>query len=247
MRTPASSVFDTVPWSEFVKDFRWRQGQHAAIIKPTGGGKTTLEGAILSVSPPAPCTVVLVTKVYDKTFPKQFPAEAGWKRVEEWPPPRHYKRVLLWPRYDDCRTIPEIIAKQKRVFTHALDSIFMERGWTVVFDEEHYQCEMLGLYQRITMFHTQGRSSGLTCVDGVQRPVSVPKATFSGAHHAFVGNTTDVDDFKKIKELGTKYKQDIVLVAPELDEFEFLYVPSRLKGREPVRTTVDLSALTKAA
>lgn len=232
-------TFDTVSWSDFLRDFKWKQGEHAAIIKPTGGGKTTLLGAVLPYHR-SPACVILVTKVHDDTIRKQFPASEGWKRVEEWPPPRHVNRVLLWPRAG--RSIPETLAIQRKVFREALDSIFLERGWTVVFDEEHYMCADLGLAAYVAMFHHQGRSSGLTCVDGIQRPKFVPLITYSSATHAWIGSTTDEDDLKRIAALGGRYKRDVATVVQDLDFFEMLYLPVRVPKGVPLRTTVDLTA-----
>lgn len=232
------SVYDVVSWEQFTKDFRWRQGEHLLVVKPTGGGKSTLLGALLPFQKTA-AIVVLVTKVYDETFTKQFSKRDGWHRIEEWPPPRYANKVLLWPRAG--KTIRETKAIQRRVFRDALDRIFQERGWTVVFDEEHYLCADLGLTEEVAMFHHQGRSSGLTVVDGIQRPKYVPLITFSSATHAFIGNTTDRDDLKRLADLGGVDAKILAQEAMSLDYYEFLYVPARVRGRVPVRTTVELN------
>lgn len=233
-------AFDTVSWPQFLNEFRWKQGEHLSIIKPTGGGKTTLLGSALRYHR-APAVVVFVTKTYDKTITKQFPPEYGWRRIEEWPPPRHVNHVLLWPR--PGKTIPETLAIQRRVFREAMDRIFLERGWTCVFDEEHYMCSDLGLAQYVAMFHHQGRSSGLTCVDGIQRPKFVPRITYSSATHAFIGQTTDRNDLRDLGDFGGKYARDLTATLPDLDYYEFLYVPARVPKGVPVRTTVDLKAV----
>lgn len=234
-------IFDAISWPDFMASFKWRQGEHTLIVKPTGGGKTTLEGEILRKDRYFPATVVFVTKVYDKTINKQFPASDGWRRIEEWPPPRHVTKVLLWPRLLG-KPIPEVIATQRRVFREALDRCFGELGWRIVFDEEHYMCETLGLREYVAMFHHQGRSSGFTVVDGIQRPKFVPVVSYSSATHAFIGHTTDADDLKRLSDLGSQYKQDIVREVQRLDFFEFLYVPARVPKGVPLRTTVDVRA-----
>lgn len=233
-----TSVFPVVPWAEFVRTFRWRQGEHACIVKPTGGGKTVLLSQLLPLQK-APAIVVLVTKVHDDTFTKHFPKREGWHRVYEWPPPRYVDRVLLWPK--PGKTIRETIAIQREVFRYALDRIFQERGWTVVFDEEHYVCATLGLSEEVAMYHHQGRSSGLTAVDGIQRPKFVPNITFSSATHAFIGKTTDRDDLRKLSDLGGIDSKTLAIEAMSLDFYEFLYVPARADKRRPVRTTVELN------
>jgi hypothetical protein len=231
------NAYAEVPWDTFTQSFRWRQGEHLLIVKPTGGGKTTLLANLLPFQK-APAQVVFVTKVYDATITKQFSKKDGWYRVEKWPPPRYADKVLLWPRAG--KTITETLEIQRRVFLDALDSIFQERGWTVVFDEEHYLCSELGLSKEVAMYHHQGRSSGLTVVDGIQRPKYVPLITFSSATHAFIGNTTDRDDLKRLADLGGVDAKQLQAEAMVLDFYEFIYVPARVRGRVPVRTTVNL-------
>lgn len=230
-------MYDTVSWDDFTTSFRWRQGEHLLVVKPTGGGKSTLLSALLPFQK-AVATVVLVTKVYDETFTKHFSKKDGWKRIEEWPPPRYANKVLLWPK--PGKTIRETKANQRRVFREALDRIFQERGWTVVLDEEHYMCADLGLTEEVAMFHHQGRSSGITVVDGIQRPKYVPLITFSSATHAFIGNTTDRDDLKRLSDLGGIDAKALASEAMSLDYYEFLYIPARARGKQPVRTTVNL-------
>lgn len=233
--------FDTVHWRQFLPGFRWRQGEHVAVIKPTGGGKTTLVGELLTKREPGPATVVFITKARDKTFAKTFPANRGWTRIYEWPPPRHVNRVLLWPKFNQGMSIPQYQAIQRRVFTDALDRIFGEGGWTVYFDEESVLCDELGLANRVKFFMQQGRSAGLTVINGIQRPAFVPLATYPNSTHGFVGHTTEPDDMKRIASLGGVDSRAIKEVAPTLDYFQFLYIPARSKGRVPVITEVDLS------
>lgn len=232
-----SMKFDSVGWREFLDGFVWRQGEHLTIVKPTGGGKTTLLGQLLPYQR-GPAVVVFVTKTYDTTIRKQFSRASGWHVVSEWPPPRYVSRVLLRPPRG--KTIRETVAIQRRVFRHALDRIFLERGWTVVFDEEHYMCATLGFSPEVAMFYHQGRSSGLTVVSGIQRPKYVPLITFSSTTHAFIGNTTDRDDLKRLSDLGGINAKELEGAAKSLEFFEFLYIPARGKS-SPVRTTVELA------
>lgn len=230
-------MYETVAWEDFTESFRWRQGEHLLVVKPTGGGKSTLLSALLPLQK-APAQVVLVTKVFDETFTKHFPKREGWRRIHEWPPPRYADKVLLWPK--PGKTIRETKGIQRRVFREALDRIFQERGWTVVFDEEHYMCADLGLSEEVAMFHHQGRSSGLTVVDGIQRPKFVPRITFSSATHAFIGNTTDRDDLKVLSDLGGVDAKALASEAITLDYYEFLYIPARARNKQPLRTTVNI-------
>lgn len=131
--------YPVLQWDELKRTFynEWKQGEHVAIVGPTGVGKTTL---ISEIVPRRTYVVVFVTKVHDPTLRKPF---KDFQRIEQWPPRIDQNRLLLWPK--PGKTIRETIAKQHATFKKALDSIFQERNWCVVFDEQHYLCKTLGL------------------------------------------------------------------------------------------------------
>lgn len=209
----------------------WQQGEHVSIIGPTGCGKTTLESRLLSVRD---SVVVFVTKIYDNTISRDF---KGYKRIYEWPPPKAWDdKVLLWPK--PGATIRETYAIQRKVFKDALDSIFRERNWCVVFDEQHYMCKQLGLDVENAMLLQQGRSSGLSVVNGTQRPAWVPVVTYSSATHAFIWRTTHRDDLRKVAELGGIEMRDMQANLLSLNKHDFIYVNTR-RG-DVMRSQVNL-------
>lgn len=198
----------------------WRQGEHVSIIGPTGCGKTTLESRMLDVRD---SVVVFVTKIHDNTIAKDFP---GYERIEKWPPPKAWmNKVLLWPKPDG--TIRETYQKQRNIFKHALDSIFRELNWCVVFDEQHYMCKQLGLDVENAMLLQQGRSSGLSVVNGTQRPSWVPVVTYSSATHAMIWRTTYRDDLRRLAELGGVNMRELQSNLLTLDKHSFVYVNTR--------------------
>lgn len=198
----------------------WQQGEHVSIIGPTGCGKTTLESRMLDARE---SVVVFVTKIHDDTISRDFP---GYKRIEKWPPPRTWdNKVLLWPK--PTGTIREMYHKQRIAFKTALDSIFQERNWCVVFDEQHYLCKQLGLDVENAMLLQQGRSSGLSVVNGTQRPSWVPVVTYSSATHAMIWRTTYRDDLRRLSELGGVNMRDLQHNLLTLDKHDFIYVNTR--------------------
>jgi hypothetical protein len=197
----------------------WKQGEHVAIVAPTGGGKSTLESRILPVRQ---YVVVLVTKVHDTTLSHDFPQ---FQRIEKWPPKLSQDKVLLWPK--PGKTIRETVLKQRDVFKHALDSIFQDRNWCVNFDEQHYMVKKLGLGPENEMFLHQGRSSGLSVVNGTQRPAWVPVVTYSSATHAFIWNTGVVEDLRRLANLGGVNARELAHNIQQLSKHEFIYVNCR--------------------
>lgn len=215
------STYPHMPWEKLRKQFarEWQQGEHVAVIGPTGVGKTTL---ISQIVPVRKYVVVFVTKVHDSTFQRPF---ADFERIESWPPKSYQNRVLLWPKAG--KEIRETITKQRDTFKKALDRIFLERNWCVVFDEQHYMCRTLGLEPENAMFQHQGRSSGLSIVNGTQRPTWVPLITFSGSTHAFIWKNTFKKDADRLSDIGGIDKRDLEANMNTLDKHDFLYVNSR--------------------
>jgi hypothetical protein len=216
-------VYEFVEWDTLINHLygTWKQGEHFAIVGPTGAGKTTFESRILPIRK---YVVIFVTKIYDDTLTGDFP---GFERIEKWPPKSHQDKVLLWPRLSRKETIRDIIIKQRRVFQSALDRIFKDRHWTVVFDEQHYMCQVLKLEPENAMYLHQGRSSGLTVVNGTQRPAWVPVVTYSSASHAAIWNTNYRDDLKRLSDLGGLNSRELENNIQRLGKHEFIYVNTR--------------------
>lgn len=213
--------YDVVPWETVRRTIltTWKQGEHVMVNGPTGVGKTTLISAIL---PARRYVVMFVTKVHDKTITKEFP---DFEVIERWPPKFTQEKVLLWPK--PGKTMRETVAIQKRVFQDAMNKIFLDRNWCVVFDEQHYICKELGLEQENTMFQHQGRSSGLSVVNGAQRPKWVPLITMSGSTHCFLWQNTLKDDLTRLSDIGGIDKRELEQEMLTLSKHEFIYINTR--------------------
>ena len=234
-----------VPWREFESQWKWNQGEHLLVVGDTGQGKTTIQSRLLDKRE---FVVIFVTKTHDETITKEY-GRKGYKRIESWEDiPKEYdegrqqmmpyKRLLLWPKPEKDLRITKL--KQRGVFRNALNKIFLERGWTVVFDEEHYMVQDLKLGEEIATYHHQARSSKITVVDGIQRPAWVPVITYGSATHAFLAKVVNQEDMKKLSNLGGVRKGDLERVLVNLPRFEYLCINTRGES-SPIRTKVDLS------
>ena len=70
----------SVPWHEFERHFKWRQGEHVTVIAPTGWGKTTLELAIIDRRK---YSIFFATKRDDPLYHKLI-RQHGFERVERF-------------------------------------------------------------------------------------------------------------------------------------------------------------------
>ncbi|MGY5107128.1 hypothetical protein, partial [Streptomyces sp. 900105245] len=69
-----------VPWESFVPRFRWRQGEHVALIGPTGSGKTH---AAFWLLPMRDYVCILATKPKDESLDR-FGKKNGYRKLKEW-------------------------------------------------------------------------------------------------------------------------------------------------------------------
>lgn len=225
-----------VEWTDFLNldtrtgIFRWEQGQHVALLGPTGRGKTTLAQAILPIRK---YIVALATKPKDETLEK-FAAEHGFKRYEEWPEvsPELSPRRLLWP---DARTMYSAIT-QRREFKAALDKIYREGNWTVYVDELWYIIHHLKLEFEVRTYLQQARSNGISFVATTQRPAFVPLEIYDQSTHLFFWKDNDENNLRRISGIAWLSANKVKYLVSHLEPHQVLYI-NTVSGLM-VRTTV---------
>lgn len=230
--------FDKAPPSRVMGRLRngWEQGQHVSCIGPTGCGKTEVIRHLLRARK---YVTVLGTKFFDTTYDK-YVANEGFLRYHTYDKvPSTVNRVMLWPSLHD-KPIRARYALQRHIFHAALNSLFSERGWTIVVDELNYMTKELDLGPEVAMFHHQGRSSKLSMVNGFQRPAHVPMVVYSSSSHVFVWKTTQLDtDAKRLSDFGGASKRDLLETLNDLERWEFIYIDP-VNQTDPVRSKLDL-------
>lgn len=223
-----------VSWDQLASRIRWRQGEHVALIGPTGVGKTTVISRLI---PQRDYAVVLGTKRADPTLTKEF---KGFTRIDNWPPKRDQNRVLLWPQPEP--TLAMMAERQRAVFTHALNNIYTQGGWAVVFDEVMYLTDELKLGKLVSMYHYHARSANITIVDGFQRPAWIPRIVYSSASHLFVWKTTDTTDIRTLTQMVSLGASERGLLENMrgLSKHEFMYINTRVDNTVPVVSSVRM-------
>lgn len=207
-----------LPWDKFYDQFAWAQGEHVALVGPTGRGKTTLA---LSILPKRAWTVIVGTKPKDETLSglRKF----GYKRILEWPPPPMQRRVILWPKWKGDGDS----SNQARVIVEAIDKVFHQHSWCVFMDDTQYLTDHLHIGRTLRMMWLQGRSINVSTVAATQRPVWVPREMWSQSTHLFIWGTQDVDDLRSLSGFGGMNAKTIRSWVANLGEHEVLYVNVR--------------------
>ncbi len=210
-------MIQRIPWSEFLKQFDWKQGEHISLIGPTGLGKSTLVSELQEYRK---YVVAFITKAKDPTIDKL--KKRGFVKIKTWEP--IHNRNLLWP--DIKKTSDKW--KQQEVFGEALEEIFVAGAWCVWLDEIRYITETLKLGEQVQLLWLQGRSLGISVVACTQRPFKVPQEMYDQATHLFFNKDGDDRNLMRLREIsGVVDKQAIKAAIPELEKFEFLYCNTR--------------------
>lgn len=212
---------ERVDWDSFLLNWEWRQGEHVALVGPTGQGKSTLVKAIL---PQRSHSVVLATKPADPTLDRF--RRSGWVKIDRWPPKFGLARALLWPKFKSPSDLP----LQQAVIAHALDSIFRSGRWAIYADELRYLTGQLGLQQWFELLWLQGRSLKISLIASTQRPRWVPLEMWSQSTHLFVWGTSDDDDLKRLGGLGGLSSRQIRDVVSGLPKYDCLAINTRTRS-----------------
>jgi len=210
-----------VPWRDFNKTFDWRQGEHLTAIAPTGAGKTTLFKHLVKKRT---YNIFFGTKPDDKLY-HQLLAD-GFVRKESFDEIKPWENnILLWVKQRS--TIRETIDAQREAFRQALNSIVIQKGWTVWIDEAKYLSQMLGLKEELTYCVEQLRSIDSTVICGAQRPAFLPPSVLAGSTHVFLWKTTNKLDAEKLSDIGGIDASIVRNEAKSLGKHEFIYIKSR--------------------
>jgi hypothetical protein len=208
-----------VPWADFLPRLKWRQGEHVALIGPTGQGKSTLA---LELLPRRDWTAIIATKPADRTLSGL--RKEGYVRTATWPAPNpDARRVLLWPAW---RT-PADDARQRAAIDHALHRVFEARGWCVFADDVQYLTEHLKLRRTLVSLWLQARSLGISVVAATQRPRIAPLEMFNQSTHLFLWQTADDEDLRRLGGLGGMSAKRIRSIVAGLPRHHALYVNTR--------------------
>jgi energy-coupling factor transporter ATP-binding protein EcfA2 len=232
-----------LPWDRFGPMFakEHKQGEHVAIVGPTGGGKSQVAFALAKIlgartdkdRRPSRVTVLGSKPARDDTLSKLH-AE-GWPYIKKWPPAYGEEHCIIWPRGG---TLSQAATKQRAVFVPVLDAIHSEGSQTVVVDEEaHFEesrPEGLGMRGMMGPFWSGARSNKITMIGATQRPRNVTRLMWSESSWVIVLKPEDDDDFIRVAELTGHKRRDkrewFYSVVENLGPYEFVCIRRQRGG-----------------
>lgn len=211
-------------WFAWMRD-NWHQGEHVAIIGPTGTGKTTISYMLLEIRG---YVVVLAVKRTDDTLEqfKRGDVKRGlskYKVIEKWPPTYADTRVILWVKPKELGVTNEQYAKLKA----AVGKIYLAGGWTTFFDDCGYITGYLHLGQELGIMLNQGRSDRLTVVAAMTQPKSMvarlPSETFKQCRHQLIFKYDNIVEIKAIAEIAGMDWHRLIEMMHQLGDHDFIY------------------------
>lgn len=206
-----------IPWDVFWQSFQWKQGEHIALIGPTGSGKTSFLARILEKR-----IYVAVTSTKPRDATMDYLISRGYQVFEHWPQmsAKQAPRRVIWP---DARDI-ESETKQEVVFRDMFRRIYREGGWCLVIDEGFIFSEELRLKRYMRNIWSQGRSNGISFVVGTQRPRWIPTEMYDQSRHLFFWKTEDERMLDTLGGMNSRNKDLVEGLVANLDEYQFLYM-----------------------
>jgi energy-coupling factor transporter ATP-binding protein EcfA2 len=233
---PPDDMAPILTWDDFMTyvlgssraEYRWQQNQHVGLVGPTDSGKSTLLHGIL---PLRSYTTMFGTKVKDDTL-SAYVRSGYFSHLLDWPPldrmhrpvtAQDMPRRLLWPSVSTLAAVKGL----GPVFHKAVNDLYGQGGWCVVWDEFWFQCEILEMKQDAKILLQQARSNDISMVMGMQRPVWIPPEVFDQTRHLFFWRDNDEPNLKRIGNVGWLNARPIRSFVANLDPFQVLYVNNR--------------------
>jgi hypothetical protein len=168
----------------------WRQGEHVALLGPTGSGKTFTARDICAIRD---WCVVLAVKPQDDTLSHFTRGDPPYTRTKKWPLAYNVQRAVMSIPPDSLNDMTQA----SRVYT-VLNGLFKSGGYCVLLDDTGYITGILKLKRQVTQLLNVGRSHGLSIVTAATQATSVaaniPSETVRQVKHVLMWRFEDERD-----------------------------------------------------
>ena len=241
---PVYQVEGDAPFKEWAEAFTYlkanfEQGDHVAILGPTGTGKTHIA---LEIAELRTYVMVIACKpkdpLIDDAIGRGYHLVPSNKLEVPYVDGRpHWRRVVYWPRMpaNPKHPVPDEVLleterhMQKPLIAGALGYIRKNGHWCVVLDEGTWICRDLGLQRQIDSALTQFRTLKASVVILGQRPAWMGRYVLSMPSHLFLFQTSNTDDLKALGDISGTDTKLVQHLVRNLEGHQCLYVNPRTK------------------
>jgi hypothetical protein len=237
---PSSRLSDVeaLEWLDFRQYMadNWKQGEHVALVAPTGQGKSTFAGGILQLRR---WCLALDPKGGDDTIDAY-----GWPRLTKWPlslKDRHDMRQGEPVRYvvGGRGRSPEQRATRRNLQVRVLQGVLKDGGWTIYCDDLQTLSDARfgAAADQIEELLILARGAKVSVVSAFQRPARVPRAAGDQATYFAVAYTRDVDVVNRIAEMMGRSAAEMRGAISALGDFKFGWLVVSRNPRDPLILT----------
>lgn len=236
MNRPTLEI-EGVDWEDFKPRFKglWLPGQHLAVQAPTGEGKTTLIGGLLSL------------RKYDLAFDQkggdetlgQFP---GFRRIGKYPDRQAKRdldddlpvRLIIGRIANELGDLDRNVALQIQVMEHA----WREKGWTMYLPDLQLLADrrLANIGAQIDKFLIAARDRKISVVTDFQELTNISKLAYRMASWFAIGYTRDIDTLRRVAEATGRSLAEMKGLIKYLPPYHFLFIPKR--PRDPLLVTL---------
>lgn len=230
-----------VPWDTVYRYLaaEFKQGDHVAIIGPTGSGKTHVAFPVAELRS---YVIVVACKPKDDLVTDALSRGYWLNQTDELEIPYSdglplHRRVVYWPRLGDrarrkmpqSRVLAAEKAHQKPRVGAAIGYVRNEGHWCLVLDEGTWVCRDLNLQRDVDSALFQFRTLNSSVIILGQRPSWMGRYVLSSPTHLFLFNTNDGDDRKALGDVSGVDGKLVAELVSRLDyeRHEFLYIDTR--------------------
>lgn len=210
----------------------WKPGQHAALIGPTGEGKSTHAVGMLGLRK---WVVALDPKGEDETL-----KASGYERVLKMPPPRRQDHQI-WKRVQDGQPVGLVVGFEPRtddedremhkLMRDGVNWTRRTRGWTFYIDEFELLSSqrMFHLGPDIERMLITARRAGTSMLTSFQAPAWVSKHATRQASFAVLWPTRSREMIKTVAESMGRDWRMLAAAVDELEPFHSLTIPKQIR------------------
>ena len=232
-----------VPWATFYGELSrpdgFEQGDHVAILGPTGTGKTHIALALAELRT---YSLLIACKpsdpLVDDAIAHGYYLVPGNRLEVPYVDGRPYhRRVIYWPRLpaEARQKLPHhalLRAErevQKPLVAGSLGYVRANGHWCLILDEGTYICRDLGLQRDVDSALTQFRTLRASVVVLGQRPAWMGRYVLSQPTHLILFQTANRDDLKSLGDISGTDTKLVQQLVRNLDRarHEFLYINTR--------------------